>query len=607
MNRLCAAILILAALASAQNPYRLPEKVIDEGGDEMRPTSGGNVISHGSFHQTTIGLASAPGANYIAWIGYWHPRPNLARHDVAAVEVLSPVRFADTLNPVTPRAIVRNCGNVTEQFRVYFRIRQGNSTVYSASTLISLPRDGQTEVSFPQFRFQTLGPHVSRCSVYLALDEDRSNDVKDAGVKVYNRPDWPDNWAEVRQVPETPSRKGVRAGGWLVYLPNRERFYVAKGNKTPDFYSFDPITGTWQERDPIPYMPEAKHPGKGGAATSDGYDYIYATKGNNTFGFWRYSVVLDTWDKMTDVPAGSTGKKVKGGTGLAWVVKDGEEFVYLLKGDRNEFLRYRVAANDWQQMPPAPVGRKLKWDKGSWLVFDGDQSLYAFKAKVHELWRYDLTADTWFVQQQTPMPTYSELTNRNKKAKNGSCATWMSGAIYVLKGGNTSEFWSYHPSGDSWHELDTMPSFGSTGRRRRVNDGAGIAAYGQGVLFALKGNKTLEFWRYVAGEQVGRPEPNPGRQSIQADATDRLAQITLRVGSVIAGDHATIAYALPGSGAGTLRVFDAAGRVVRRLALAGTGQRAGLVSVEISGLAAGVYVLRLESPAGLKSAKLLVQ
>ena len=355
MNRLCVALVILAAVASAQNPYRLPEKVIDEGGVRMRSVPAGNLVADGSFHQTTIGLATRPGANYVAWIGYWHPRPNTTRHDVAAVEVLAPVRFADTLNAVTPRAVVRNVGTVNETFRACFRILRGSTTVYFASTLISLPRGGQTEVSFPQFRFQTLGPHVSRCSVYAALDQDRSNDVKDAGVKVYNRPDWPENWVEVRSVPQTPTNRGVRAGGWLVYLPNRELCYVAKGNKTPDFYSFNPVTGTWQERKELPYMPEAKHPGKGGAATSDGYDYIYATKGNNTFGFWRYSVTGDTWEKMTDVPAGSTGKKVKGGTGLAYVEKGGEEFVYLLKGDGNEFLRYRVVANDWQQMPPAPV------------------------------------------------------------------------------------------------------------------------------------------------------------------------------------------------------------------------------------------------------------
>lgn len=603
MNRLYVALAILAAVALAQNPYRLPERVIDEGGDEMRASPAGNIIAHGSFHQTTIGLARHPAANYIAWIGYWHPRLNVVRHDVAVVAVLSPVRFADTLNPVTPRATVRNNSTVAEQFRVYFRIRQGNNVLYSASTLVSLPRGGETEVEFPQFRFQTLGPHVSRCSVYVALDEDRSNDFKDAGVKVYNRPDWPDNWAEVRCVPATPSNRGVRAGGWLVYLPNRELFYAAKGNKTPDFYSFDPITSTWRDRKELPYMPEAKHSGKGGAAASDGYDYIYATKGNNTFGFWRYSVVGDTWEKMTDVPSGSTGKKVKGGTALAYVAKGGEEFVYLLKGDGNEFLRYRVAANDWQQMPPAPVGRKLKWDKGSWLVGDGGQYLYAFKAKAHELWRYDLIADTWCVEPQTPMPTYSELMNRNKKAKNGGCATWMAGAIYALKGGNTCEFWSYHPDGDSWHELDTMPSAGSTGRRRRVNDGAGIATYGQGVIFALKGNKTLELWRYVAATQVGRPIPD--RRSVQAGETGRPVEMMLRAGSIIAGQRVSVAYCLPG--AGSLRMFDAAGRTVRRLALAGTGQREGRAEIELAGLGAGAYILRLESAAGTRSAKLVVQ
>ena len=38
---------------------------------------------------------------------------------------------------------------------------------------------------------------------------------------------------------------------------------------------------------------------------------------------------------------------------------------------------------------------------------------------------------------------------------------------------------------------------GSTGRKKRVKYGADLVHWGYGAFFALKGNKTNEFWRYV--------------------------------------------------------------------------------------------------------------
>jgi len=50
--------------------YELKNDVIDDGGTKM--TSAGYVLK-GSFGQSTIGKISS--ANYIAYIGFWHPYP----------------------------------------------------------------------------------------------------------------------------------------------------------------------------------------------------------------------------------------------------------------------------------------------------------------------------------------------------------------------------------------------------------------------------------------------------------------------------------------------------------------------------------------------------
>ena len=191
-------------------------------------------------------------------------------------------------------------------------------------------------------------------------------------------------------------------------------------------------------------------PKKGCKAVSDGNGHLYMTKGNNTFGFWRYDAGAGTWTALTDVPAGNSSKKVKGGTDLAYVVRDDTGWVYLLKGYRCDFLKYNTVSGAWVTLPDAPAGIKAKWDKGSWLSFDGENTIYAHKAKyydrasyTHGLWRFDVRGDTWYSTQLAGMPLYGLHSGkiRKKKARDGGCGAWYDGAIRALKGGNTQQFW----------------------------------------------------------------------------------------------------------------------------------------------------------------------
>lgn len=70
------------------------------------------------------------------------------------------------------------------------------------------------------------------------------------------------------------------------------------------------------------------------------------------------------------------------------------------------------------------------------------------------------------------------------------------GFICALKGGKTTQFFRYHVSDDTWQGIDTMPSIASTGRKKRVKGGGDLCRYDTRHVFALEGNKTLEFWYY---------------------------------------------------------------------------------------------------------------
>jgi len=398
----------------------------------------------------------------------------------------------------------------------------------------------------------------------------------------------------VKSVPAEPSGRDVKDGGWLTIDPATGLIYAAKGNKTGDFYCYNVSADTWHRLSLWKEGREAKMSKKGAVGAADGYGSIYAVKGSNTAGFWRYSISGDSWSQLADVPLGGTNKKVKGGSDLACINIDGTGYVYLLKGYKNEFYRYNTSKDSWEVLPEAPVGVSLKWDKGSWLAYDGEFTLYAHKAKKHELWAYDLVAGVWGTTQLKGMP-YTGRLGKSKKSKDGGAGAWFESKLYALKGGNTCEFWRYFTVGDSWAELETMPRIGSTGKKKRVKGGGDLVAIGDGRFYALKGSKTREFWRYYLspGQRMGGTAAAP---------TAMPGAVHLNLWPNPTRGLALVRYSLPGAADTRLDVLDAAGRMVcSRTA----GHDSG--SLPVSGLTAGVYLVRLTSGDRVMTGKLVVE
>ena len=377
---------------------------------------------------------------------------------------------------------------------------------------------------------------------------------------------------------------------------------------------YDPLTNIW---DPLTGMPYKIHPlwarkppRKGSKGVSDGGNVIYVTQGNNTLGFWSYHIAEDSWSILEDVPLGLNRKKVKGGTDMVYAppgVGGIPGYVYLLKGYKNEFYRYNTVRGEWDTLPNAPVGVRAKWDKGSWVCLGPQPEppdmpvIYAHKAKYHELWTYDLGAQKWDSLQRPGMPFIGQ-TLRRKRSKDGGSAVLQDGRIFALKGGNTQEFWMYDPATDQWEELDTVPAWGSTGRKKRVKYGADIVSFGDGAFFALKGNKTAENWRYVMPYGAGS---RPARSGIMTTVVKTRAGYGFELRpNPLTGGLATVRYSLPKAGPVVVKVFDVAGRTVQaKTLLAG---RSGAVSLDLKELAAGIYLVQLDAEGFTDTHKLVV-
>jgi hypothetical protein len=491
-------------------------------------------------------------------------------HDVGVVSILSP---ADTIQtgPVTPTVIVKNYGSFPETFTARFRVTPGYIPTYYDSAVISgLAPDSSVVVAFPVWNASS-GTHVSRCSLEVA-DIQPGNDWQEKTVFVESL-QIPFGWYPMKDYPGGAAGKMVKDGGWLVYDPGTRLIFCAKGNKTAEFAAYYQVGDSWQALASIPLGLEAKATSKGGAGCSDGNGTLYATKGNNTLGFHQYAYAGNSWLQKKDVPIGVYGKKVKGGTSLCHALSQGQPWVYMLKGYKNEFWRYDPVGDTWDSLDMAPVGANLKWDKGSWIVYDGNHTIYAHKAKYFEFYAYDTDTDIWF-DTLRPMPKPGAT--GDKKPGDGGCGAWDNGTIMAMKGNNTQQVWRYFAAQDAWIEQDTIPK-GTSGKK--VKAGAGMVSPSRGIFFATKGNKTLDFWRYRPATGTGVRE-----QYTAALALPEGTELQVRPNPF----SRTALVGVPSAaGALLLRVYDIRGNVVHEQVA-----RAGWNNLDLTGAPPGVYFLR---------------
>jgi hypothetical protein len=226
--------------------------------------------------------------------------------------------------------------------------------------------------------------------------------------------------------------------------------------------------------------------------------------------------------------------------------------------------------------------------------------VYAHQAKYHGFFVYDLDSLKWNPTSLTGMPFYG-WNGRKKKSKDGGSADFYDGRIFAIKGGNTQQFWCYFPGRDSWFELDTLPAYGSAGRKKRVKYGADLVYAGY-AFWTLKGNKTLEMWRY--GIPLG-DQPLGGTKPVRSGVAGSVKQRVKGWGfsvvpNPLAATGGVLRYSVPVATRLTAKLYDAAGREVRTLVPGTQVYGSGAIRLDTEGIAAGVYLVDLQAGAERK-------
>ncbi|MCX7837767.1 MAG: T9SS type A sorting domain-containing protein, partial [candidate division WOR-3 bacterium] len=119
----------------------------------------------------------------------------------------------------------------------------------------------------------------------------------------------------------------------------------------------------------------------------------------------------------------------------------------------------------------------------------GGGKIYLVKGKnTYDFYSYNPLTDSW---KELRSVTYKPT---GKRVTKGAALTYFNNKVYLVKGGNSQDFVSYDVLADSWTVKDTVPR----GRyNRKIKAGAAITCSEGGVIYLFKGGNINEFWAYT--------------------------------------------------------------------------------------------------------------
>lgn len=425
-------------------------------------------------------------------------------------------------------------------------------------------------------------------------------------------------WVEKESMPSgtNPKKKNVKDGGSLVAVGND--FYALRGNSSQEFYKYD---GAWTAPNALESMPYGHKPGeptknnkkavgKGASLCYDGDSLIYATKGNGTKELWVYNIYTDTWILKSFVPV---VKGLKGGTSIVYH----NEKVYMLAGGQKpaykNFFSYNTLTAVWDSLDFAPLNTGKPYKDGSCIALLGN-NIYALQAGANENYfsMYDINTGVWTPKEYVPL-THPNTPRKKNKVKNGAAMTSDGQVIYAIKGGKVNEFWRYTPGTSSgvWDGLESIPRRNVNpkyNQQSMPNTGAALACNSYGSVYLIKGNGTNEFWKYYPSRTPNEDRiiTNPN-QSIQNITKPTKTTVSLQIAPNPISENSTIRYTIANYGKVMIKLYNVNGRLVKTLQ--DTYLDAGTYQLNLSSqaLAKGIYFLHFTNNSEQINTKLIVE
>lgn len=266
----------------------------------------------------------------------------------------------------------------------------------------------------------------------------------------------------------------INYGADFAYDSSSSKLYTFRGSNTTTFYEYDIDSDTWSSLDTAPASVHY-----GGAVIEGPSGYLFGLRGYNTTSFWRYDIENDLWsdEDATDVPQSTYYG--------ASMVYDGSQYIYLLKGYNDDaFLRYDTSEDSWSSMDSVDFGAPTNQVNnyvgyGGDLAYDGNNTIYAIQGNTRTgISAYSISENSWTMIENTPHAVYQGGQLEYDSSTN---------ALYLIPGWGKPYFYKYSINTGEWSELNEGPyTFGNGTSIRNVD----------GKLFVLRGNNSTYFYTY---------------------------------------------------------------------------------------------------------------
>ena len=197
--------------------------------------------------------------------------------DVGTMVILAPAGSIAEGVVVTPACSVYNYGTTTP---ATYTVRMKFQTYDQTATVTTHAPGTAVYVTFPTWT-SVVGTWPTSCSTELSPDMYMTNDKATGSVTVTTGGGGGGGWAT--KTPMPAGAKPMKDGGWMAYDAagsdaGTGRIYASRGNKQPDFFSYNPVNDSWKVLAPWLLGTEGKLPSKGSVGCSDGNGVIYATR-----------------------------------------------------------------------------------------------------------------------------------------------------------------------------------------------------------------------------------------------------------------------------------------------------------------------------------------
>ncbi len=241
---------------------------------------------------------------------------------------------------------------------------------------------------------------------------------------------------------EDPASDGLAAGGGFGNGTAEQVMLAEIGEDTDVVLSatFTPVNSFNTDTEPVPGTV-----GTGAAYhRADGENVVYVARGDGSTDFFRYSVTDGTWTPLASSPGIITNRAL---------VRDGtSDLIYALGGSGTAALYvYSISSNNWTTLASAPGNFGTTSNN---MVLGEGGYIYALAAgNTTSFYRYSISENSWTTLANAPAfitASMFMLHNTNEDF------------IYVLKGGTTS-FYRYSISENSWATLASLSVSASTG------------------------------------------------------------------------------------------------------------------------------------------------